>query len=56
MTMNRRQLFAGAAAAAATAATLSPASLTPALAQAAASGTSGVFRHRLGDAEVIQIL
>ncbi len=52
----RRDLLAGAAALTAAAATLSPASLTPALAQAAASSTSGVFRHRLGDAEVIQIL
>ena len=52
--LNRRDLFAGAAAVTAATA-FSPASLTPASAQAAAS-TNGVFRHRLGDAEVIQIL
>jgi glyoxylase-like metal-dependent hydrolase (beta-lactamase superfamily II) len=52
---NRRDLFAGAAALTAATA-FSSASATPALAQAASSTTSGVFRHRLGDAEVIQIL
>jgi glyoxylase-like metal-dependent hydrolase (beta-lactamase superfamily II) len=54
--LKRRDLLTGAAALTAAAATFSPASLTPALGQAAASGTSGVFRHKLGDAEVIQIL
>src|SRR5690349_17541369 len=50
--LNRRDLFAGSAAVVA-ATTLGAAPLS---AQAATPGTSGVFRHRLGDAEVIQIL
>src|SRR5688572_10894225 len=53
--LKRRDLLTGAAALTAAAATFSPASLMPASAQAAASG-SGVFRRKLGDAEVIQIL
>jgi glyoxylase-like metal-dependent hydrolase (beta-lactamase superfamily II) len=53
--IKRRDLFAGAAALTAATA-LSTASAPPALAQAPASGTSGVFRHRLGDTEVIQVL
>jgi glyoxylase-like metal-dependent hydrolase (beta-lactamase superfamily II) len=55
MELKRRDVFKGAAGLAAATA-LSSASATPALAQAPASSTSGVFRHRLGDAEVIQIL
>jgi glyoxylase-like metal-dependent hydrolase (beta-lactamase superfamily II) len=50
--MNRRELFGGAAAAAA-ATTFGP---LPASAQTSAAGTSGVFRHTVGDVEVIQIL
>ena len=49
---NRRDLFAGTAAVAA-ATTLGA---SPLSAQAAAPGTSGVFRHSLGDVEVIQVL
>jgi glyoxylase-like metal-dependent hydrolase (beta-lactamase superfamily II) len=50
--MNRRELFGGAAAAAA-ATSFGP---FPASAQTPATGTSGVFRHTVGDVEVIQIL
>lgn len=53
--LRRRDLFAGAAALTAATA-LSSASAPPALAQAPAGNSSGVFRHRLGDAEVIQLL
>ena len=50
--MNRRELFGGAAAAAA----ITSFGPLPALAQTPAAGTSGVFRHTVGDIEVIQVL
>jgi glyoxylase-like metal-dependent hydrolase (beta-lactamase superfamily II) len=50
--LSRRAMLAGAAAAAATA-TLGP---LPVAAQAPAGNMNGVFRHSMGDAEVIQIL
>jgi glyoxylase-like metal-dependent hydrolase (beta-lactamase superfamily II) len=50
--LSRRALLVGTAVAA-TATTLRP---LPAMAQAPAANTNGVFRHSLGDVEVIQIL
>jgi len=52
--ISRRNLLAGAA----TAAAVSPfaTAMAPAAAQATAATTNGVFRHKLGDAEVIQVL
>ena len=51
-TMNRRELFGGAAAAAAA----TGLGVMPVSAQAPAAAMSGVFRHALGDVEVIQVL
>ena len=53
MQMTRRTALAGAAAV--VAAGTSPISITPGAAQGA-NTTSGVFRHRVGEAEVIQVL
>jgi glyoxylase-like metal-dependent hydrolase (beta-lactamase superfamily II) len=52
MDFTRRTALAGAAAAVA----VSQFELTPAFAQAPATPSSGVFRYKLGDAEVIQVL